>query len=86
MFFAFLLEVLSLFYIVFAEFLVASTSVDSFRILKLFQIVQISSGFQFCEVCFTFFLVFVYGCGWLLVVGSWWMCWFFVFFLVFKLF
>ena len=38
--FAFFLEVLSLFYIVFAEFLVASTSVDSFTILKLFQIVQ----------------------------------------------
>ena len=64
--FAFLLEVLSLFYIVFAEFLVASTSVDSFTILKLFQIVQISSGFQVCEVCFT---LFVFGfCLWLWVV------------------
>ena len=72
MFFAFFLEVLSLFYIVVAEFLVASTSVDSFRILKLFQIVQISSGFQVCEVCFTFFLflcMVVGGC-WLSVVGG----------------
>ena len=67
MFFAFFLEVLSLFYIVFAEFLVASTSVDSFRILKLFQIVEISSGFQVCVFCFTLFLV-VVGCGWFLVV------------------
>ena len=33
--FAFFLEVLSLFYIVFAEFLVASTSVDSFYDLEV---------------------------------------------------